>query len=93
VPVGREPDRGGFSEGWSARHPRQRKKDVIYMQIEDRPVGDCIRSRKEFAQRINVTIRTLDRMDAAGELPPKVQISERRVGYRESDIARFISTR
>jgi predicted DNA-binding transcriptional regulator AlpA len=63
------------------------------MHIEDRPVGDCIRSRKEFAQRINVTIRTLDRMDAAGELPPKVQISERRVGYRESDIARFISTR
>jgi predicted DNA-binding transcriptional regulator AlpA len=32
-------------------------------------------------------------MDAAGMLPPKVQISERRVGYRESDIATFISTR
>ena len=63
------------------------------MDIEDRPVGDCIRSRKEFAQRLNITTRTLDRMDMAGELPPRVQISERRVGYRESDIARFISTR
>jgi predicted DNA-binding transcriptional regulator AlpA len=63
------------------------------MQIEDRPVGDCIRSREEFARRLCVTLRTLDRMDAAGMLPPKVQISERRVGYRESDIATFISTR
>jgi hypothetical protein len=46
------------------------------MDIEDRPQGDCIRSRKEFAQRINVTVRTLDRMDPAEMLPPKAQISE-----------------
>ena len=86
---------GGFSEefvGTSCAQAAAQKAYTI-MHIEDRPVGDCIRSRKEFAQRINVTVRTLDRMEAAGQLPPKVRISDRRVGYRESDIASFISTR
>jgi predicted DNA-binding transcriptional regulator AlpA len=54
---------------------------------------DRIRSRAEFAERLHISTRTLDRMDKRGQLPPRVKISDRLIGYRESDIAAFINSR
>jgi predicted DNA-binding transcriptional regulator AlpA len=35
---------------------------------------------------LTVSDRTWDRMKQAGDHPPKIQISERRIGYRVADI-------
>jgi predicted DNA-binding transcriptional regulator AlpA len=40
-----------------------------------------------------VSARTWDRMDAQGLTPPKTQISERRVGYRLSDLKVWLDAR
>jgi predicted DNA-binding transcriptional regulator AlpA len=37
--------------------------------------------------------RTWDRMEAKGLTPPKTQISERRVGYRLSDLKEWLDAR
>jgi hypothetical protein len=41
----------------------------------------------------NVSPRTWDRMEAAGETPPKTRISERRIGYRISDLRVWLDAR
>jgi predicted DNA-binding transcriptional regulator AlpA len=40
-----------------------------------------------------VSARTWDRLDARGETPPKTQISERRIGYRLSDLRAWLDAR
>ncbi len=54
---------------------------------------DRIRTRDEFAAILSISTRTLARMEERGVLPPRIRVSDRRFGYRESDIARFISSR
>ena len=49
-------------------------------QTEDR-----IRTRKEVADRIRVSVRTLTRMEAKGELPPRIKITDQIFGYRDSE--------
>jgi hypothetical protein len=41
----------------------------------------------------NVSLRTWDRMEAAGETPPKTQLSERRIGYRIVDLRAWLDRR
>jgi predicted site-specific integrase-resolvase len=60
------------------------------MQIEDRI--DRIRGRKETAARLNISLRTLRRLELRGEIE-RVQITERIVGYRDSAIERFLKER
>lgn len=48
-----------------------------------RPVLDFI-SCEDLAKGFGISLKTLKRMDAAGKLPPKVQISARKGGYRLS---------
>jgi predicted DNA-binding transcriptional regulator AlpA len=54
---------------------------------------DRLRTRKEFADLLAISVRTLDRLEKAGRLPPRVHVTDRLVGYRESEIAKFISAR
>jgi predicted DNA-binding transcriptional regulator AlpA len=54
---------------------------------------DRIRTRQEFAELLAISTRTLDRMEKRGELPRRVNVTDRLVGYRESEIAKFISAR
>lgn len=63
------------------------------MQADAKPIVDRIRTRKQVADLLSVSTRTLTRMENRGELPPRIQITDRRVGYRESDIAAFINSR
>jgi hypothetical protein len=41
----------------------------------------------------NVSPRTWDRLEAAGETPPKTQLSERRIGYRLVDLRAWLDRR
>jgi predicted DNA-binding transcriptional regulator AlpA len=54
---------------------------------------DFIRTRKETAQRLRISLRTLQRMEARGEAPPRIRITDRIFGYRESAIDVFLRER
>jgi predicted DNA-binding transcriptional regulator AlpA len=60
--------------------------------VEENKV-DRIRTRQEFAELLAISVRTLDRLEKRGELPRRVHVTDRLVGYRESEIAEFISAR
>jgi len=60
------------------------------MESEDRI--DRVRSRAETAARLNVSLRTLRRLELRGEIE-RVQITERIIGYRDSAIERFLEER
>jgi len=56
---------------------------------------DSIRvlSEPELIRVLNLSERTFDRMKQRGDVPPKTQLSERRVGYRVCDIKEWLDSR
>ena len=50
-------------------------------------------SRHETFKAIGVDQRTFDRLEAAGDAPPKTQLSARRIGYRLVDIQKWLDAR
>jgi prophage regulatory protein len=48
---------------------------------------------KELAKKLTISVPTLWRMEQSGELPPKIQISKRISGWRESDIQEWMKQR
>jgi predicted DNA-binding transcriptional regulator AlpA len=54
---------------------------------------DFVRGRAEAAHILGISVRTLTRMEAAGKAPPRVKITDRIVGYRDSDIKKFLDAR
>ena len=53
---------------------------------------DYVHTRRQAASILGISTRTLMRIEARGELP-RVQISPRVVGYRHSEIEKFLSAR
>jgi predicted DNA-binding transcriptional regulator AlpA len=49
--------------------------------------------RHETFKAIGVDERTFDRMEAAGDAPPKTQLSARRIGYRLADVQAWLDAR
>jgi predicted DNA-binding transcriptional regulator AlpA len=47
-------------------------------------------SRRDTAAALNISVKTLERLEARGEAPRRVQISERRFGYPTSEIESFL---
>jgi predicted DNA-binding transcriptional regulator AlpA len=54
---------------------------------------DYVRNRKETAKRIGISVRTLQRMESRGEIGPRIQITDRIIGYRDSTIDKFLAAR
>jgi predicted DNA-binding transcriptional regulator AlpA len=54
---------------------------------------DRVRSRKHAAEILNMSPRTFSRMESRGLLPPRIQISERIFGYRDSDLNKWLDAR
>lgn len=54
---------------------------------------DRIINEKDAAAMLGLNPRTLQRHSEIGKAPPRVRITDRRVGYRESDLQTFIATR
>ena len=52
---------------------------------------DRVLSRRQYADILGVTLRTLSRYEKAGNAPPRTRLSERRWGYRQSAVDRFLS--
>jgi predicted DNA-binding transcriptional regulator AlpA len=51
--------------------------------------ADPIRNRPEAAEQLGISESTLARLDKAGKGPPRIQISARRFGYRQSGLNAF----
>jgi len=45
----------------------------------------------QLAEMLSVSTVTLWRMEKRGDLPPRIKISERAVGWRESDIEAWLN--
>ncbi len=56
-------------------------------------VDNAVLSKKQAAQLINISPDTLDRLHQRGDGPPRLQISDRRVGYRLRDLNLWLKTR
>jgi predicted DNA-binding transcriptional regulator AlpA len=54
---------------------------------------DRVRTTQETAARLRVSLKTLRRMEQRGEGPPRIRITERIYGYRDSEIDKFLSSR
>ena len=52
-----------------------------------------VRSPKEAAERLGISISTLRRLEQRGEGPRRIKISDRRIGYPDSALADFIAAR
>jgi predicted DNA-binding transcriptional regulator AlpA len=60
--------------------------DTPYSQVR-------VLTRRETIKCIGVDERTFDRLEAAGDAPPKTQLSKRRIGYRLTDIDTWLNAR
>jgi predicted DNA-binding transcriptional regulator AlpA len=54
---------------------------------------DYVRSRRDAARILGVSVRTLDRLDRLGNAPRRTRITDRLVGYRDSAIKEFLDAR
>ena len=63
------------------------------MSDETEPKYDVLLTRAEVARRLAISIRTLFRLEAEQKLPPRIQVTERIVGYRSSEIEKFLNDR
>jgi predicted DNA-binding transcriptional regulator AlpA len=62
--------------------------------MENKPSEiDCVRSRQQTADILGISVRTLSRMELRGEAPPRIKITERVIGYRDSEINKFLESR
>jgi predicted DNA-binding transcriptional regulator AlpA len=56
---------------------------------------DAIRvlNRSDTIMMVGLSDRTWDRLEAAGDTPPKTRISQGRIGYRVSDLKEWLDRR
>jgi predicted DNA-binding transcriptional regulator AlpA len=54
---------------------------------------DYVRTRKEAAALLRVSLRTLTRMEQSGKAPKRTKITDRIYGYRDSSITEFLNSR
>ena len=56
-------------------------------------VEDQLLNEKQVAAWLGISTPCLQRMRSNGSGPPFVQLSERRIGYRKSDVEQWLRTR
>ena len=52
-----------------------------------------LRSRQGVAALLGIGLSTLSKLEAKGDFPPRVQISERKFGWPDSAIRKFMDAR
>lgn len=57
------------------------------------PTPDRVLRRKVAAERVGLTVRQLERLEAAGRFPRKVKLSDRACGWLEADVSAWIRAR
>jgi predicted DNA-binding transcriptional regulator AlpA len=64
---------------------------TAYPELPDSLTPERILSAAQAAQFIGLSRPTLNRMRRAGKLPPAIQISDRRIGWRVRDLVAYLS--
>jgi excisionase family DNA binding protein len=59
----------------------------------DRATPEHAMSRREAAMRLKVSVQTVNRLVASGDLPPPRQISRGRVGFLSSELSEYLRSR
>jgi predicted DNA-binding transcriptional regulator AlpA len=57
------------------------------------PIMDRVLTRQQISEMLGISLRTFARLEYAGEMPARIKLSERRVGYRLSAIKAWIDAR
>jgi hypothetical protein len=67
---------------------------LFYLErIMESQTIDPVRTRKEAAEFLRVSVRTLTRRENAGDLSGRIRISDRIYGYRQSTLDAYLSAR
>ena len=80
-----EPSQGAQQPPEPARRPRPSRHPAVPTPVEAR-----LHSRRATADRLSISLRTLDTLVSQGALRP-TRITTRRVGFSEAELARFIA--
>jgi predicted DNA-binding transcriptional regulator AlpA len=51
---------------------------------------DRVLSRRQTSEMLGLSLRTFARLEYAGDVPPRIKLSTRRVGYRLSEVKAWI---
>ena len=54
---------------------------------------DYVRSKKDTAKALNMSVRTLDRLEQIGQGPRRTNITQRIIGYRDFEIKKYQDAR
>jgi predicted DNA-binding transcriptional regulator AlpA len=54
---------------------------------------DRVLSRRQTSEMLGLSLRTFARLEYAGDVPPRIKLSTRRVGYRLSAVQAWIDAR
>jgi predicted site-specific integrase-resolvase len=52
---------------------------------------DFVYTRRETADRLRISLRTLTRLERDRKIKPRVRLSDRRFGYKASTIEQYLS--
>jgi predicted DNA-binding transcriptional regulator AlpA len=63
------------------------------MEGEKSESPDFVLTRKETAGRLRISLRTLSRMERDKKMPPRIRLSDRIYGYRQSAIENYLFAR
>jgi predicted DNA-binding transcriptional regulator AlpA len=55
--------------------------------------GFKLRTQKEAANRLRMSLRQLQRLEKRGEGPPRTMLGDRRVGYTDHGLATWVERR
>ena len=66
-----------------------RQMSTLPDSLNDQRVLDA----RQSAELIGVSIATFRRLGWAGKLPPSIQVSDRRLGWRVSDLRQWLTSR
>jgi predicted DNA-binding transcriptional regulator AlpA len=69
------------------QHPATAKSLPLALESER------VLSRYQTAQFLNVSVPTLDRLRRAIQFPKPIQVSDRRVGWKASDVLAYLAVR
>jgi predicted DNA-binding transcriptional regulator AlpA len=61
--------------------------------VETTLVAKILSSNETAAERLGLSLRTLERLAKSGDGPPRIRLSARRIGYREADVAAWLESR
>ena len=67
--------------------------DMREIDVKDDLDSIRVLSEPETIRAVGLSDRTWDRSKAIGDIPPKTRLSEGRIGYRISDIKKWLDAR